>query len=253
MTVMQQAGYRAMDPDVASPDLERADITPSDGTLNTIRLRNVQFTTPAMSLNPAAVTAAYSTILGAPGAGGVAVLQDAIVPRTGGTNGNGRDPRPDEWLDLVAGAIRQTATHWRLRVDVQSGNSFPDNLWNVNIRNNTWPALVGLWGVHGSRLVARGTFDRELIGDEETLTFSIDPGQVYHILSGGLIDWTADVAVRDRIFITFAAWDEAASSLNHGVYTIKEIVDADNVIVYEPFEAGGPTDFNVLLVQKANA
>lgn len=252
MTVMQQAGYRSMDPSDDSVILDRADITPFDTVLNTVRLRNIQFTTPAMPLNPANVTANYSTILNAPGFGGVAVLQDAIVPRTGATNGNGRDPRPDEWLDLVAGAIRQTATHWRLRVDVQSGNPFPDNLWDINIRNNTWPALVGLWGVHGSRLIARGTFDRELIGDEETLTFSIDPGQVYHILSGGLIDWTT-LAVRDRIFITFAAWDEGASSLNRGVYTIKEIVDLNNVIVYEPFEVGGPSDYNVLLVQKANA
>jgi hypothetical protein len=248
---MQQAGYFESDPPFEASSL-RADITPFDTELNSIRLSRLTENSPPMPLNPAAVSAAYTVVLAAPGAGGVGHIEHATISRSGGNQGNGRDPRPDEWTDSLL-APPATATHWRFVLDTPSGNPSPLDEWSVSLRNNTWPALVGLWAVHGGRLIARGTYYGDLIGDEETLTYLVDPGSVYHIQSGGLIDWTADVAVRDRIFITFAAFDEANSSLNLGVYTIKEIIDANNVIVYEPFEAGGPGDFNILVVQKATA
>ena len=250
MPVMSQAGLYQSDNNVGASSL-RADITPDDGVLNSVRLARLSENSPAMPLNPAAVSAAYTVILAAPGAGGAAHIEHATISRTGGNQGNGRDPRPDEWTDSLL-APPATATHWRLVIDTPSSNDPPNNEWSVSLRNNTWPALVGLWAVHGGRLIARGTYYGDLIGDEETLTYLVDPGPVYHIQSGGQIDWTADVAVRDRIFITFGAFEESNSSLNLGVYTIKEIIDANNVIVYEPFVAG-LSDFNVLVVQKANA
>lgn len=252
MPVMQQAGYFESDESPIGGTQLRADITPFDAVLNQVRLSRLTENSPPMPLNPAAVSAAYSVTLFAPGAGGVAHIEHATIPRTGSNQGNGRDPRPDEWTDSIL-APPAAATHWRLVIDTKSSNPSPNDEWTVSLRNNTWPALVGLWAVHGGRLIARGTYYGDLIGDEETLTYFVDPGSVYRIQSGGIIDWTADAAVRDRIFITFAAFDEAANSLNLGVYTIKEIVDADNVIVYERFVAGGPGDFNILVVQKANA
>lgn len=251
MPVMQQAGLYQSDAPVGSSSI-RADITPDDGVLNQVRLSRLTKTSPPMPLNPAAVSAAYSVILAAPGFGGVGHIEHATISRTGSNQGDGRDPRPDEWTDSVL-APPATATHWRFVLDTPSGNASPDDEWSVSLRNNTWPAEVGLWAVHGGRLIARGTYYGDLIGDQETLTYFVDPGPVYHIQSGGLIDWTADVAVRDRIFITLANWQEGSNTLNLGIYTIKEIVDADNVIVYEPFEAGGPGDFNIVVVQKANA
>jgi len=250
MPVMQQAGLFQSDPNVDTSSL-RADITPETGVLNSVRLARLTETSPPMPLNPAAVSAPYSTVLASPGAGGAAHIEHATIARTGNNQGNGRDPRPDEWTDSLL-APPATATHWRFVLDTPSSNPSPLDEWSVSLRNNTWPATVGLWAVHGGRLIARGTYYGDLIGDEETLTYLVDPGPVYHIQSGGLIDWTADVAVRDRIFITFAAWEESNSSLNLGVYTIKEIIDANNVIVYEPFVAG-LSDFNVVVVQRANA
>lgn len=249
MPVMQQAGVYQMGPRLDNLDDERSLLQP--GTeLDKVVLSRLTENSPAMPLNPADVTGVYQHTIHAPGAGGIGHIEEATIVRD--ADSYGRDPRPDEWSTIGA-AILATSTHWRFVIDVKSSNPSPDDEWAIRIGNVNIPADVKLWGVHGSRLIARGTFDPELIGDAETLTFTIGPGSVYQIESGGTMDWiVSGIAPRDRIFITYQDWNEDLNDLNRGVYTIKEIVDADNVIVYEPLEAGGG-DFNVVLVQKANA
>ena len=60
MPVMQQAGLYQSDNNVGASSL-RADITPDDGVLNSVRLARLSENSPAMPLNPAAVSAAYAT------------------------------------------------------------------------------------------------------------------------------------------------------------------------------------------------
>lgn len=248
MPVIQQAGVNQMGPAINVPDRQRAHVEPGNET--GVILSRITETTPPMPLNPASVSGVYNHTIFSPGGGGFAHVEYAVVLLDG--DENGRDPHPDEWI-AVAPAIIATATHWRLVIDTPSGNASPDDEWAIDVGNAFLVADVALWHVNGSRLVGRGTFSPERIADEETLTFTIDPGSVYHIESGGTMDWIVlGIAVRDRIFITFGDYDTGNSSLNRGVYTIKEIVDADNVIVYEPLEVGGG-DFNIFLVQRSNA
>lgn len=250
MPVMQQAGIFQMDPDLGTPDRARAIVQP--GTETGVVLSRISETTPPMPLEPSSVTGVYNHTIFAPGGGGVAHIEFATISRQGASNGNGRDPRPDEWT-TVAPAVPATATHWRLVIDTKSVIPSPGDEWAVDMGNAFLEPGVALWHVNGTRLIGRGTYYGDLIGDEASLTFTIDPGSIYHILSSGMNWVTPGVAVRDRIFLTHPAWDDNVFKLNKGVFTIKEVVDLNNVIVYEPFEAATISDYNIVLVQKSNA